>query len=325
MKILYIADNSSNDFLSDSVFHGLHQLSELEIIDSNYLWYMYNDISKDSLVNRFHGRGFTYYADIPFKKIDRDNIEEKIQDKYFDFVVYGNAKRCLDFFEMVKKLYEKNRIIILDGEDLFYGDINTYQTSIDEDITSYVTFYKRELNKDSKNIKPISFAFPENKIPRQYENKQKVLAQIIPGVSETFIFTKEEDYFMDYQTSMFAYTWRKAGWDCLRHYEILCNNCVPLFLDIEYCPKQSCATIPKDLLIEYYKKSGIYDLFEMDKEFVYNDGGNIILNRDLTIINNIDINDNFIKLYYEYLQKISDYAKKNLTTKKLAQYILNVI
>jgi hypothetical protein len=63
----------------------------------------------------------------------------------------------------------------------------------------------------------------------------------------------------------------------------------------------------------------------MDKEFTYNIGGNIILNRDLTIINNIDINDNFVKLYYEYLQKISDYAKNNLTTKKLAQYILNII
>ena len=324
MKILYIANSTTNDFLSDAVFHGLNQIKNIEIVDANYLWYMYDDISKDSLTHRFHGRGFTYYADIPFKKVDRSDIEQKINDKYFDFVIYGNVKRCIDFFDTVKKNYEKSNIIILDGEDLFFGDINTYQAPISLDIINSGTFYKRELLEKKGTAKPIGFSFPENKIKLDHPNKEKVLSHVIPGVSETFIFDKEEDYYMDYQKSLFAYTWRKAGWDCLRHYEILCNNCIPLFLDIEYCPKSTCTSIPKDMLLEYYKKSGIYDLFEMNKEFQYNIGGNIITNRDLTLINKLEIDDNFIETYFKYLQKIFTYSKENLTTKKLAQYILNL-
>lgn len=324
MKILYIANNTTNDFLSDAVFHGINQIENIEVVDANYLWYMYDDITKDSLTHRFHGQGFTYYADIPFKKIDRSDIEQKINNRYFDFIIYGNVKRCLDFFDLVKNNYNKNQIIILDGEDLFFGDIYTFQSPINQEIIDCGNFYKREIHSENIKAKPISFAFPEKKIPIDCINKEKVLAQVIPGVPSTFTFTDEKDYYVDYQKSLFAYTWRKAGWDCLRHYEILCNNCIPLFLDIEHCPKDTCTTIPKQLLIEYYKKSGIYDLFEMDKHFEYNSGGNIILNRDLTIVNNIDISDKFITLYYEYLEKIFNHAQYNLTTKKLAQYVLNL-
>jgi hypothetical protein len=325
MKILYIANNQTNDFLSDAVFHGLHQIENIEIVDSNCLWYMYDNIPKESLIQKFHGRGFTYYTDINYKEIDRTNIEYKIKNNYFDFIIYGNVKRCLDFFDIVKSNYQKNRIIILDGDDLFFGDINTFQNPVHHDIIDSGVFYKREIHSINDNTKPINFAFPENKIPNEHINKEKVLAQIIPGVPETFIFTSETDYFLDYQISMFAYTWRKAGWDCLRHYEILCNNCIPLFLDIEHCPENTCTSIPKKLLIEYYKKSGIYDLFNMGGHIEYNIGGNIITNRDLTLINNIDINDTFIMLYYEYLEKIFNYSKKNLTTKQLAKQILNLI
>ena len=36
-----------------------------------------------------------------------------------------------------------------------------------------------------------------------------------------------------YSNSIFAITNKKLGWDCLRHYEILMNGCVPLYLDIK--------------------------------------------------------------------------------------------
>jgi hypothetical protein len=231
----------------------------------------------------------------------------------------------LDFFDIVKYHYQRAHIIILDGDDLFFGDINTLTSNIDTTITDNGTFYKREIYTDISNAIPIGFAYPENKIPKNYINKEKVLAHVIPGVPETFVFTNETDYFIDYQISMFAYTWRKAGWDCLRHYEILCNNCIPLFLDIEYCPENTCTTIPKQLLIEYYKKSGIYDIFELNRPIEYSTSGSIIINRDLTLINKIDINDHFIALYYEYLEKIFNYSKDNLTTKKLAKQILKLI
>ena len=54
-----------------------------------------------------------------------------------------------------------------------------------------------------------------------------------------------------YKKSIFALTYKKSGWDCLRHYEILMNGCIPLFLDIKNCPINTISNLPKDQLIYY--------------------------------------------------------------------------
>jgi hypothetical protein len=43
---------------------------------------------------------------------------------------------------------------------------------------------------------------------------------------------------------------KKAGWDCMRHYEILGNNCIPYFIDLEDCPKNTLTNLPKELLLK---------------------------------------------------------------------------
>lgn len=320
MKVLFIANNQTNDFLSDAVFHGLNQIESVEVIDANYLWYMYNDIDKNSLVNRFHGRGFTYYTDIPFRRLDREGIETKIKDHHFDKIIYGNIRRCNDYLDVVFDNYSEKEIIFLDGND------EHNQPGIYKEFVNLGTYFRRELSKEESEFfpsaKPISFAYPEKKMPSDIPNKEKVLAQIIPGVSETFTFNDEVSYFEDYRKSLFAYTWRKAGWDCLRHYEILGNDCIPIFLDIEHCPSTVCTTIPKEILKEYYKKSGIYDLFKMDSEIQYNPERSLVTNRDLTLINEIDMNEDFFTLYFDYLNRLRDYNVKNITTKKLAEYVI---
>jgi hypothetical protein len=78
---------------------------------------MYDNISKKDLLHRFHGRGFTYYADLSGLPNTITSIEEKLADRFFDLVVYGNIIRCSDYFETVKKYYNPNEILILDGED----------------------------------------------------------------------------------------------------------------------------------------------------------------------------------------------------------------
>jgi len=49
---------------------------------------------------------------------------------------------------------------------------------------------------------------------------------------------------------MFAITKKKAGWDCARHYEIIFNHCLPIFENIESCPKNIMTLLPKNLLFE---------------------------------------------------------------------------
>jgi len=48
----------------------------------------------------------------------------------------------------------------------------------------------------------------------------------------------EAEYKRDYRKAMFGVTRKKAGWDCMRHYEILASGAVPLFLDIQSAPAQ---------------------------------------------------------------------------------------
>jgi hypothetical protein len=317
MRILFISSNYQNDFLCDTIFHGLVSDTSNEVIDLNPLWYMYDTVDKKSLVNRFHGRGFTFCGTLPSVNIDRSNIPEKIANKYFDKIVYGNVHRCLDLIELVSENYSHDDIILLDGQD---------ETKIIDQLVSVGKYFKRELTEsDSKNypsIKPISFAFPKEKIKSDIPKKEKLLAQIIPGVMHTFIYNDEETYFNDYRESMFGYTWKKSGWDCLRHYEILANDCIPLFLDIKHCPKTNCTTLPKDLLIEYYEKSGLIDIFDFDAPIEYDDRCTLILNRDLSSINNFEINDESYDLYLEYLQKLKEYTMKNLTSIEIGKYIL---
>jgi hypothetical protein len=43
-------------------------------------------------------------------------------------------------------------------------------------------------------------------------------------------------------------TWKKGGWDCLRHYEILANGAIPIFEGFDDCPPDTMTSFPKALL-----------------------------------------------------------------------------
>ena len=46
----------------------------------------------------------------------------------------------------------------------------------------------------------------------------------------------EIGYYKEYQHSRFGLTYKKAGWDCHRHYEILSSGAVPYFTDLAERP-----------------------------------------------------------------------------------------
>lgn len=98
-------------------------------------------------------------------------------------------------------------------------------------------------------VYPISFSIPESKIVESVPTKTKHIAHIIPGDTTTYIFSDEASYYADYQASLFGRTQKKAGWDCLRHYEILANGCIPLFANLDSCPPRTMAHFPKDLVL----------------------------------------------------------------------------
>ena len=76
------------------------------------------------------------------------------------------------------------------------------------------------------------------------------MSSLIPGDTKTYIYNNETDYYNEYKQSFFAITKKKGGWDCMRHYEILANGTIPYFLNIEACPPNTMALLPKDLIME---------------------------------------------------------------------------
>lgn len=96
---------------------------------------------------------------------------------------------------------------------------------------------------------PITFSIPEEKIVSAIPTKTRLLAILNPSDPGTYVYTDEHSYYQGYRESYFALTMKKRGWDCIRHYEIMANGCIPVFEDIESCPIETLTYLPKDLFV----------------------------------------------------------------------------
>jgi hypothetical protein len=285
MKVLYIA-NGYPDYLCDLVMHGLYNLLGDDLTHSCDYYLMYKDkVTKETLKN-IYGRGFTVWGNLPKYLNDNSDLEKKIINKYFDYIIYGSIHRCQDYLNLVKEHYSKKNICFLDGEDfidIWSGYNNDY------------LYFKRELTFYSKNILPISFSIPIEKIVKNKENIKKIkkLADLIPGspLNRNYIYENEEDYYRGYREAYFGMTFKKAGWDCMRHYEILANYCLPYFPDLNDCPKYTMVNFPKE---DVLKAKDLYEssIFDLDN-------------------------------YYEILEKVFEYTKQKLVTTECAKYVLS--
>lgn len=132
------------------------------------------------------------------------------------------------------------------------------------------------------------------------KKKEKVISDIIPDNSRNYTYDCEEDYYSEYKKSLFAVTTKKAGWDCLRHYEIIANGCIPYFLHIDLCPKNTMTHLPKPLLykgVELYEKCCRY--------------------KDIS-----EVPENIMQECEELSKNLISFMKEHLTTQKMAEYVL---
>ena len=155
-------------------------------------------------------------------------------------------------------------------------------------------YFKRELHIEHPNLRPMSCSIPGCKITTQFLDKTQEYGTVIPGVPETYVFTDEQEYYNDYNKSYYGVTTKKAvtgWWESMRTLEILANRCIPFFPELENCPSNILTHLPKTLLIE---------------------------GRDLAY--NFDE-----QKYFCILDELFEYTKKHLTTKAMAQYIIDEI
>jgi hypothetical protein len=241
MKILYISKGRKPDYQCDMLFHGLRSLMGPDVVDVNRIWFMYANSfgpGKHDL-SECYGRGFTLYGLLPDdSSVDRTEIRKKIKNRYFDLIIYGSVHRDRSFFNKVRSVYPPSKIIFIDGED---GPGTT-------SVLGQGIYFKREL-VDADAL-PIQFAIPKEKIVPEIPMKTRQMSphapwEVPPGPR----YEKESDYYNDYGQSYFARTRKKAGWDCLRHYEIMAAGALPYFERLEQCPPRTMELLPKNELL----------------------------------------------------------------------------
>ena len=116
-----------------------------------------------------------------------------------------------------------------------------------------------KINK-SYSMHPLTFGIPSKHVQDAVQPKGRALSTVVPGDWSTYAYMPREDqtpqqraqlerdYYIDMQRSFFGLTWKKGGWDCLRHIELLASGCLPLFTDIARAPRGVLSLYPKRVL-----------------------------------------------------------------------------
>ncbi len=270
IKVLFIG-NPSFDYLSDGILIGLKQIDDIEVYEyyNNSIIYKEPKNLKDE-----HGYAFTL-GNLLDKSIQKIHPKERNLD-YYDFFVIGSIFHNYKVvFKSLKWLNRSNTIIFdgMDGASLFpfFGPL-VLDWAAWRVFFKRFSYYKRELIENevfySKlngitpkiikkwllkyiNPKSVSFSIPKMKIIKELSVKTKkfpthiVDEDILPHINGSkckYAFKNESDYYEDLQTSKFGITTKRAGWDCMRHYEIAANGAVICFRDLDKKPA-TCAPL----------------------------------------------------------------------------------
>jgi len=256
MKILYLTKGDHVDYQDDCLLIGLREIFGADVIDFNKRDHNYISYDEEA-AKKLYGMGMSVTRVLPNIEIDRTDITSKIKNKYFDYIVYGSIWRCSDYIDHILEYYPTNKIIVIDGED---------ETNIHKVFDLGILYFKRELVYKHDRLFPISFAIPTRKV-NFIKDKTRDVAVCDPRDRSTYIYKNEIEYYKGYQDSCIGVTIKKAGWDCMRHYEILANGCLPYFINIDKCPKLTMVSFPKqlclDLLVDSKTNgpSAVYDKF----------------------------------------------------------------
>jgi hypothetical protein len=296
------------------------------------MWWMYSNEKKNRSkeFGKIWGRGFTIYGLLP-------QINRGIQNLDFEYCIIpihhtniSNYQYIHNHISNILKKFDGKKIAVIDGWDRDY--INPQILNLC--LCNNIKYFKRELFQKIDGVYPITFAFPEEKIPNKttnIENKIHNIAPLIPvnqsinsEYMKTYIYDTEQSYYQMYQNSYFALTSKKGGWDTLRHYEIIANGCIPIFVDLENCPQYCLWNFPKQICLDVKHIKGLR-LNTTNKLWVTK---KTLLHCGYVNIDNPGHID-FTSFDFEFYNKTLDQLKQWLynigTTKQLAKYVMDTI
>ena len=258
------------DYLADGLFHGLRALLGADVVDFPKAEPMYRTHSA-ARREKLRGHGFTLYGLLDDIDVDRHAVLERAQEGEFDLVVFADIWRTFGLFTEWAPQLNGTRLAVVDGADRvepypyaglwwrkrgwwFLPRALNRATYFKREITPWTGWFRSYLTLPPplaprlEKIKPIAFSVPEEKIldapPAKHKDwpahiVDEELAQRV-GAATSYAFDSEAAYFGDLQASRFGITTKRAGWDCLRHYEIAANGAVMCFRDLANKPER-CA------------------------------------------------------------------------------------
>jgi hypothetical protein len=272
-RVLFLT-TSHEDYLADSLLHGLRTLLGTDVVDFPKAEYMYDSYPPERRGD-LYGHGFSLYgllADVP---VDRDRAIERARAGEFDLVVFADIWSTFERFAELAPLLRGVPLAALDGADrqepypyagLWWRKPKWWLLPRAH---KRAVYFKRELTPltgwfrsylllppvlaarlpSIRAMREISFSIPAEKLTSvSGSDKRRLFASHVVdpevaarlGVGTSYAFDDEAAYYADLQTSRFGVTVKRAGWDCLRHYEQAANGCVPCFRDLDRKPPR-CA------------------------------------------------------------------------------------
>jgi hypothetical protein len=219
----------SEDYLQDSLLIGLKRLPGVEVVDAPAKRVLYQDYPAE---RRLYGNGFTLYRTLPPILAPP---EGPLDPRRFDLRIFGRIwkqkRRWLSTL-LSGAVGPWTPTVLLDGEDrsrLF-------------PVRFRATLFKRErYGRVERHSQPIGFSVPREKIRRGVEEKTKTwgrhvqcqeafrIAEVARCCTAGYAFDQETPYYDDLASARYGITMKKAGWDCMRHYEIAAAGAVPAF------------------------------------------------------------------------------------------------
>ncbi len=302
MRLLFISPPHA-DYLSATLLHGLRTQAGVETIDFPRYNYAYSDYPVHQR-EAVYGRGFTAFFGCCAFDCDRTEIDVRIAKKEFDLIVVADIWSSWPWLAARTRALCGQQVVVVDGADtaqvypyagLWWRHVSRWSLPR---VHRNLFYFKREWTSNSQfnvwhrlvplacrsrlrqagRLRRISFSIPEEKIVGVVPEKRKdfpmhivdpEVAAHVRGAAMKYAFRSEEEYYADLKVSRFGVTTKRAGWDCLRHYEIAANGCVPCFRDLAHKP-ETCAPhglMPGRNCISY---SSVGDLFNitrtMDRE-----------------------------------------------------------
>ncbi len=272
-KVLLVMPDEP-DYLALTLFHGFRSLLGSQAVDYPRCDVAYADFPASARAS-IYGRGFSAFYLLPEASIDRIAVASRVASGQFKLVVFTSIQRQFGLFLQWRPFLSSQNTIITDSEDtpqpypaagrywrrpycwflprahrqfLYFKREWTPDTQFNLWHRLVPRSYRRLL-PHSRNLRRISFSIPEEKIVRQLPAKTKLwprhivdpeVAARVPESRTSYAFSTEGEYYADLQASKFGITTKRAGWDCLRHYEIAANGCVPCFRDLHLKP-HTCA------------------------------------------------------------------------------------